>query len=120
MVKIMSKKYFFAEQKKRIDLAASFLIYINFILLVLVAYEDHFYRFIKIPTQYFMIVLAPIALFCMYLFGAFLDCYLDYKREEVRFQEKRSPIHLKNWKKIHDKIKEIKELMNNGKGELNE
>ena len=41
----MSKRYFFAEQKYRVDLAASFFVYINLILLMIVAYETHFYPF---------------------------------------------------------------------------
>ena len=79
---------------------------------MLVAYETHFYPFLKIPTKYFMPILIPLSFLGIYLLGTFLDIKLEFRRESARVKEKRMPMHLDNWKKINDKLNEINILLN--------
>ena len=80
----------FAILKYRFDLGVSFIVFINFSLLVITA-STKLQTIFKVSTFRIYIILVPVALIGTVLFGYFLDKVIKHQRAYVKHQHSNSP-----------------------------
>jgi hypothetical protein len=85
------REFFFA-QKYRFDLGQSFLVIVNFTLLIITA-SDKLQVFFGIPRlRSLLIVLVPFGFFCVWMFGWFMDNVVRAAQMAERQSMKRSEV----------------------------
>lgn len=109
---------FFA-QKYRFDLGQSFLVVINFALLIVTA-SDKLQRFFGIPRLSSLLTLiVPLAFVGVWLLGYFMDKVVRAPQMAERQTLKRSEIwtkHLEQMNRIEDELKQIRKLLEQRRG----
>lgn len=113
------REVFFA-QKYRFDLGQSFLVIVNFTLLIITA-SDKLQIFFGIPRlRSLLIVLIPLGFIGVWLFGYFMDNVVRAAQMAERQSMKRSEVwakHHEQMDRMEQQIGELKELLiQRGKG----
>ncbi|MEX0735953.1 MAG: hypothetical protein WEB62_03810 [Bacteroidota bacterium] len=107
------REVFFA-QKYRFDLGQSFLVVINFTLLIITA-SDKLQVFLGIPRlRSLLIVLIPLGFVGVWLFGYFMDRVVRAAQMAERQSMKRSEVwakHHEQMDRLERQIGELKELV---------
>lgn len=107
------REVFFA-QKYRFDLGQSFLVVLNFTLLIITA-SDKLQIFFGIPRlRSLLIVLIPLGFIGVWLFGYFMDKVVRAAQMAERQSMKRSEVwgnHNEQMDRMERQIKELKELL---------
>jgi hypothetical protein len=107
------REFFFA-QKYRFDLGQSFLVVINFTLLIITA-SDKLQIFFGIPRlRSLLILLIPLGFIGVWLFGYFMDKVVRAAQMAERQSMKRSEVwskHNEQMDRIEAQLRELKELM---------
>jgi len=104
----------FFSQKYRFDLGQSFLVILNFTLLIITA-SDKLMIFFGIPRlRELMVVIIPIGFLGVWLFGFFMDKIVRAGQMAERQSVKRSEVwqhHHEQMDRIEQQINELKELL---------
>jgi hypothetical protein len=112
------REVFFA-QKYRFDLGQSFLVVVNFTLLIVTA-SDKLQIFFGIPRlSSLLTVIVPLGFFSVWLLGYFMDKVVHAPQMTERQTLKRSEIwtrHLEQMERIEDELKQVRKLLENHKG----
>jgi len=107
------REFFFA-QKYRFDLGQSFLVVVNFTLLIITA-SDKLQIFFGIPRlRSLLILLIPLGFIGVWLFGYFMDKVVRAAQMAERQSMKRSEVwskHNEQMDRIEAQLRELKELM---------
>ncbi|MBI3111666.1 MAG: hypothetical protein HYZ01_08845 [Ignavibacteriales bacterium] len=107
------REVFFA-QKYRFDLGQSFLVVLNFTLLIITA-SDKLQVFFGIPRlRSLLIVLIPLGFIGVWLFGYFMDKVVRAAQMAERQSMKRSEVwanHNEQMDRMERQIKELRELL---------
>jgi hypothetical protein len=107
------REFFFA-QKYRFDLGQSFLVVINFTLLIITA-SDKLSLFFGIPRlRSLLLVILPAGFFGVWLFGYFMDHVVKAAQMAERQSVKRSEVwarHNEQMDRLEQEIKELKTLL---------
>ena len=107
------REVFFA-QKYRFDLGQSFLVVLNFTLLIITA-SDKLQIFFGIPRlRSLLIVLIPLGFIGVWLFGYFMDKVVRAAQMAERQSMKRSEVwanHNEQMDRMERQIKELRELL---------
>ena len=104
----------FFSQKYRFDLGQSFLVILNFTLLIITA-SDKLMIFFGIPRlRELMVVIIPIGFLGVWLFGFFMDKIVRAGQMAERQSVKRSEVwhhHNEQMDRIEQEMRELKELL---------
>jgi len=104
----------FFSQKYRFDLGQSFLVILNFTLLIITA-SDKLMIFFGIPRlRELMVVIIPIGFLGVWLFGFFMDKIVRAGQMAERQSVKRSEVwqhHHEQMDRIEQQINELKDLL---------
>lgn len=107
------RQVFFA-QKYRFDLGQSFLVVINFTLLIITA-SDKLQIFFGIPRlRSLLIVIVPIGFIAVWLFGYFMDKVVRAAQMAERQSIKRSEVwtaHIEQMDRLESELKAVRELL---------
>jgi hypothetical protein len=107
------REFFFA-QKYRFDLGQSFLVIVNFTLLIITA-SDKLRIFFGIPRlASLLIVIVPIGFIGVWIFGYFMDKVVRAAQMSERQSMKRSEVwadHNAQMDRIERSLKEVKEML---------
>jgi hypothetical protein len=107
------REFFFA-QKYRFDLGQSFLIIVNFTLLIITA-SDKLQIFFGIPRlRSLLIVIVPLGFIGVWIFGYFMDKVVRAAQMSERQSMKRSEVwadHNAQMDRIEGALKEVKEML---------
>lgn len=107
------RELFFA-QKYRFDLGQSFLVIINFTLLIITA-SDKLQVFFGIPRlRSLLIVIVPCGFVCVWLFGYFMDKVVRASQMAERQVMKRSEVwtgHIAHMDRLEQQLHEIRNLL---------
>ena len=107
------REIFFA-QKYRLDLGQSFLVVVNFTLLI-IASSDKLLIFFGIPRlRSLLILIGPLGLFGVWLFGYFMDKIVKAGQMAERQAMKRSEVwlqHNEQMDRLEREIKDVKALL---------
>lgn len=107
------RELFFA-QKYRFDLGQSFLVIINFTLLIITA-SDKLQVFFGIPRlRSLLIVIVPCGFLCVWLFGYFMDKVVRASQMAERQVMKRSEVwtgHIAHMDRLEQQLHEIRNLL---------
>jgi len=113
-VRVARWREIFFSQKYRFDLGQSFLVIVNFTLLIITA-SDKLMIFFGIPRlRELMIVIIPLGFLCVWLFGFFMDKIVRAGQMAERQSVKRSEVwhhHNDQMDRIEKQIKELKDLL---------
>ena len=108
-MKIHKFRDYFVLAKYRFDTGITFLVFVNFSLLIITASD-------KIQTQWNIsilrlgLILIPFAIIGTWLFGCFLDKIIKYQKIYLKEAHKRSPIlmdTLNEVKKINERLDKL-------------
>jgi len=102
------REFFFA-QKYRFDLGQSFLVIVNFTLLIIAA-SDKLQIFFGIRLRSLLILIVPIGFFFVWLFGFFMDKIVRAAQMSERQSVKRSELwtlHNSQMDRIEGEIEEL-------------
>jgi len=112
------RELFFA-QKYRFDLGQSFLVVVNFTLLIITA-SDKLQIFFGIPKlRTVLILIVPLGFIGVWLFGYFMDKVVRAAQMAERQSLKRSELwskHNKQMDRIEDELKQMRSLLEHHKG----
>lgn len=107
------RQVFFA-QKYRFDLGQSFLVVINFTLLIITA-SDKLQIFFGIPRlRSLLIVIVPIGFIAVWLFGYFMDKVVRAAQMAERQSIKRSEVwtaHIEQMDRLESELKAVRALL---------
>ncbi|MFH0990297.1 MAG: hypothetical protein V1799_09830 [bacterium] len=107
------REFFFA-QKYRFDLGQSFLVIVNFMLLIITA-SDKLQLFFGIPRlRSLLVIILPASFVGVWLFGYFMDRIVRAAQMAERQSIKRSEVwtkHNEQMEQLELEIKEIKTLL---------
>jgi hypothetical protein len=107
------REFFFA-QKYRFDLGQSFLVIVNFTLLIITA-SDKLRIFFGIPRlASLLIVIVPLGFIGVWIFGYFMDKVVRAAQMSERQSMKRSEVwseHNAQMDRIERALKEVKEIL---------
>ncbi len=107
------REFFFA-QKYRFDLGQSFLVIVNFTLLIITA-SDKLQIFFGIPRlRSLLILIVPLGFLGVWLFGYFMDKVVRAPQMAERQSRKRSEIwsrHEDQMDRLEAELKEIRKLL---------
>ena len=107
------REFFFA-QKYRFDLGQSFLVIVNFTLLIITA-GDKLQIFFGIPRLRSLIILiAPLGFLGVWIFGYFMDKVVRAAQMAERQSMKRSEVwtkHHEQMDRMEDQLKEIRSMV---------
>lgn len=107
------REYFFA-QKYRFDLGQSFLVIVNFTLLIITA-SDKLQIFFGIPRlRSLLIVIVPLGFIGVWLFGYFMDKVVRAAQMAERQSIKRSEVwtrHIEQMDRLEDELKVIRTML---------
>jgi hypothetical protein len=107
------REFFFA-QKYRFDLGQSFLVIVNFTLLIITA-SDKLQIFFGIPRlRSLLIVIVPLGFIGVWIFGYFMDKVVRAAQMSERQSMKRSEVwadHNTQMDRIERALKEVKEML---------
>ena len=107
------REFFFA-QKYRFDLGQSFLVIVNFTLLIITA-SDKLQIFFGIPRlRSLLIVIVPLGFVGVWIFGYFMDKVVRAAQMSERQSMKRSEVwadHNAQMDRIEGALKEVKEML---------
>ena len=107
------REFFFA-QKYRFDLGQSFLVIVNFTLLIITA-SDKLRIFFGIPRlASLLIVIVPLGFIGVWIFGYFMDKVVRAAQMSERQSMKRSEVwadHNAQMDRIERALKEVKEML---------
>ncbi len=107
------REYFFA-QKYRFDLGQSFLVIVNFTLLIITA-SDKLSLFFGIPRLGLLLLfIVPLGFLSVWLFGFFMDKVVRAGQMAERQAVKRSEVwnrHNEQMDRLEQQVKELKELL---------
>jgi hypothetical protein len=107
------REFFFA-QKYRFDLGQSFLVIVNFTLLIITA-SDKLQIFFGIPRlRSLLIVIVPLGFIGVWIFGYFMDKVVRAAQMSERQSMKRSEVwadHNAQMDRIEGALKEVKEML---------
>jgi hypothetical protein len=107
------REFFFA-QKYRFDLGQSFLVIVNFTLLIITA-SDKLQIFFGIPRlRSLLIVIVPLGFIGVWIFGYFMDKVVRAAQMSERQSMKRSEVwadHNAQMDRIEGSLKEVKEML---------
>ncbi|HWP83493.1 MAG TPA: hypothetical protein VNN76_12670 [Bacteroidota bacterium] len=111
------REFFFA-QKYRFDLGQSFLVIVNFTLLIITA-SDKLQTFFGIPRlRSLLILIVPLGFIGVWLFGYFMDKVVRAPQMAERQSIKRSEVwmhHNNQMDRIERELQEIRKLLNRGR-----
>jgi hypothetical protein len=112
------RETFFA-QKYRFDLGQSFLVVVNFTLLIITA-SDKLQVFLGIPRlSSLLIVIVPLGFIGVWLLGYFMDKVVRAPQMTERQTLKRSEIwsrHVEQMDRIEGELKEMRKLLEGSRG----
>lgn len=107
------REFFFA-QKYRFDLGQSFLVVVNFTLLIITA-SDKLQVFFGIPRLRSLIILiVPLGFLGVWMFGYFMDKVVRAAQMAERQSMKRSEVwtrHNEQMNRIEEELREVKKLL---------
>jgi hypothetical protein len=107
------REFFFA-QKFRFDLGQSFLVIVNFTLLIITA-SDKLQIFFGIPRlRSLLVVIVPLGFLGVWLFGYFMDKVVRAPQMAERQSRKRSEIwtrHEQQMDRMESELREIRRLL---------
>ncbi|MEX2116092.1 MAG: hypothetical protein WEB37_04340 [Bacteroidota bacterium] len=107
------REFFFA-QKYRFDLGQSFLVVVNFTLLIITA-SDKLQTFLGIPRlRSLLILIVPIGFVGVWIFGYFMDKIVRAAQMAERQSMKRSEVwskHNDQMNRIEEEIREVRKMM---------
>jgi hypothetical protein len=107
------REFFFA-QKYRFDLGQSFLVIVNFTLLIITA-SDKLSLILGIPRlRSLLLVIVPAGFLSVWLFGFFMDKVVKAAQMAERQSMKRSEVwarHHEQMDRVEQEIKEVKALL---------
>ncbi len=113
-VRVARWREIFFSQKYRFDLGQSFLVILNFTLLIITA-SDKLMIFFGIPRlRELMVVIIPLGFLGVWLFGFFMDKIVRAGQMAERQSVKRSEVwhhHNGQMDRMEQQIKELKELL---------
>lgn len=116
-VRIARWREFFFAQKYRFDLGQSFLVVVNFTLLIITA-SDKLQIFFGIPRlSSLLIVIVPLGFLAVWLFGYFMDKVVRAAQMAERQSIKRSEVwanHNRQMERIEEDLREIRQLLKQG------
>ena len=108
---------FFFEQKYRFDVGQSFLVVVNFTLLMISA-SDKLMIFFGIPRlRSLLVYIAPICLVLVWLFGYFMDRIVRAGQMVERQQMRRSEVwvkHTEQMDRIEKRLNEVAQRVERG------
>jgi uncharacterized membrane protein YciS (DUF1049 family) len=111
------RELFFA-QKYRFDLGQSFLVVVNFTLLIITA-SDKLQIFFGIPRlRTVLVVIVPLGFICVWLFGYFMDKVVRAAQMAERQSVKRSELWIKHneqMDRIEEELRQMRALLKNQK-----
>lgn len=111
------REFFFA-QKYRFDLGQSFLVIVNFTLLIITA-SDKLQTFFGIPRlRSLLILIVPLGFIGVWLFGYFMDKVVRAPQMAERQSIKRSEVwthHNNQMDRIERELQEIRKLLSRGR-----
>jgi uncharacterized ion transporter superfamily protein YfcC len=111
------RETFFA-QKYRFDLGQSFLVVVNFTLLIITA-SDKLQVFFGIALRSLLTVIVPLAFIGVWLLGYFMDKVVRAPQMAERQSQKRSEVwtkHTEQMDRIEDELKQMRKLLELHKG----
>lgn len=112
------REAFFA-QKYRFDLGQSYLVIVNFTLLIITA-SDKLQKFFGIPRlSSLLVVIVPVGFISVWLFGYFMDKVVRAHQMAERQSLKRSEIwnqHMEQMDRIEDELTRLRNLLERQKG----
>jgi uncharacterized membrane protein YciS (DUF1049 family) len=112
------RESFFA-QKYRFDLGQSYLVIVNFTLLIITA-SDKLQKFFGIPRlSSLLVVIVPLGFISVWLFGYFMDKVVRAHQMAERQSLKRSEIwnqHMEQMDRIEDELTQLRKLLELHKG----
>lgn len=106
------RETFFA-QKYRFDLGQSFLVVVNFTLLIVTA-SDKLQMFFGIPLKSLLSVIVPLAFIGVWLLGYFMDKVVRAPQMAERQSQKRSEVwtrHIEQMDRIEVELKRLRVLL---------
>jgi hypothetical protein len=107
------REFFFA-QKFRFDLGQSFLVIVNFTLLIITA-SDKLQIFFGIPRlRSLLIVIVPLGFLAVWIFGYFMDKVVRASQMAERQSRKRSELWMKHEEqmdRLEAELREIRSLL---------
>jgi hypothetical protein len=107
------REFFFA-QKYRFDLGQSFLVVVNFTLLIITA-SDKLQAFFGIPRlRELLILIVPLGFVAVWLFGYFMDKVVRAAQMAERQSIKRSEVWLRHntqMDRLEEDLREIKRML---------
>ncbi|MEK6755893.1 MAG: hypothetical protein AABZ02_07055 [Bacteroidota bacterium] len=107
------REFFFA-QKYRFDLGQSFLVIVNFTLLIIAA-SDKLQIFFGVPRlRSLLVVIVPLGFIGVWIFGYFMDNIVRAAQMSERQSVKRSEVwahHNEQMDRIEQELKELKEML---------
>ena len=106
------REFFFA-QKYRFDLGQSFLVVVNFTLLIITA-SDKLQIFLGMRLRSLLILIVPIGFILVWVFGFFMDKVVRAAQMAERQAIKRSEVwvqHNAQMDRIESQINELKDLL---------
>jgi hypothetical protein len=110
------REFFFA-QKYRFDLGQSFLVIVNFTLLIITA-SDKLQIFFGIPRlRSLLIIIVPLGFVGVWFFGYFMDKIVRAAQMAERQSMKRSEVwtnHNRQMERIEEELREIRRLLSRG------
>jgi hypothetical protein len=111
------RETFFA-QKYRFDLGQSFLVVVNFTLLIITA-SDKLQMFFGIPLRSLLSVIVPLAFIGVWLLGYFMDKVVRAPQMAERQSQKRSEVwirHNEQMERIEEELRHVRRLLEQQKG----
>lgn len=106
------REFFFA-QKYRFDLGQSFLVIVNFTLLIITA-SDKLQIFFGLRLRSLIILIVPLGFLGVWVFGYFMDKVVRAAQMAERQSIKRSEV----WTKHNEQMERMEALLNEMKGKL--
>jgi hypothetical protein len=117
-VRIAQWRETFFAQKYRFDLGQSFLVVVNFTLLIITA-SDKLQIFFGIPLRSLLAWIVPLAFIGVWLLGYFMDKVVRAPQMAERQSQKRSEVwskHIEQMDRIEDELKQMRSLLEHQKG----
>jgi len=113
-VRLARWREFFFAQKYRFDLGQSFLVVVNFTLLIITA-SDKLQIFFGIPRlSSLLVVIVPLGFIAVWFFGYFMDKVVRAAQMAERQSIKRSEVwtnHNRQMERIEEELREIRQLL---------
>jgi len=111
-MKLYKIRDFLVLAKYRFDIGMTFIVFLNFSLLIITA-SDNLKGYFNISTSALYMILLPIAFLGNYIFGYLLDKISKYQKEYIRNSHSRSP-------QIMEILESVREIKNELKRRKNE